>query len=333
VSIEAELASPRLPVEWLSLSEGRAVLEMTRESTALRYREYYGFTYGDPSSVLRARAGRGIEIYLLGLERDRRLPLRAGFAGFFVKNGVPVGYIEALAFFERVEVGFNIYYAFREGESAWIFARVVKLLHQVLGVTSFSMDPYQLGHENEEAIHSGAFWFYRKLGFRSTDPRLRALTSREEARIAADSSYRTPPATLRRLAQRNLLYEIPSGPRATARSDWDRFHMRNLSLAVIRRMAGDFGGDAEKIRRSAESRVARVLGEDPRRWSAPRRRAFADLALVLALIPDLARWSRDEKLAILRVLRAKTGPDEVSYMHLLQRHARLRAAVLTLGTA
>jgi hypothetical protein len=325
-----------LPVERLSRRESRAVLEMTREATALRYREYYGFTYGDAASVLRAQAGRGLEIFLLGLERDRRLPLRAGFAGFFVKNGVPVGYIEALAFFERVEVGFNVYYAFRDGESAWIFARVVKLLNQVLGVTSFSMDPYQIGHENEEAIHSGAFWFYRKLGFRSTDPRLRALTAREEARLAADASYRTPPRTLRRFARRNLLYEVPSHDESTipdSGSDWDRFHIRNLSLAVIRRMTRDFGGDAEKTRRSSESSVARALGVSPKRWDPRERQAFSDLGLVLDLIPDLARWPRGDRQSLVRIIRAKAGRDETSYLRSLQRHARLRTCLLALGTS
>ena len=335
VSLEAELASPPLAVRRLSRREGQAVVEMTRESTALRYREYYGFTYGDPSWVLAADAGRGLEIFLFGLEPSRRLPLRAGFAGFLVKNGVPVGYVEALAFLERMEVGFNVYYAFREGESAWMFARVLKFLNQALGVTSFSMDPYQLGHENEEAIHSGAFWFYRKLGFRSTDPRVRALTEREEKKLAANPAYRTPPHALRRLAASNLLYEVgrreaEGGRRA---SEWDLFHIRNLPLAVLRRMARHFGGDAGKIRRASESSVARALGVNPRRWRPSERRAFEDLSLVLALIPDLPRWSGEEKTAVAAIIRAKAAPGESRYLHLMRRHARLRAALVELGSA
>jgi len=33
----------------------------------------------------------------------------------------------------------------------------LRLLRQFLGVTVFSIDPYQVGHENEEGIESGAF--------------------------------------------------------------------------------------------------------------------------------------------------------------------------------
>jgi len=337
VSIEEELASPPLTVRRLSRREAEAVVEMTRGATVLRYREYYGFTFADPAWVLAADAGRGLEIFLLGLEPDRRLPLRAGFAGFFVKNAVPIGYIEALAFFERVEVGFNIYYAFREGESAWIFARVVKFLNQALGVASFSIDPYQIGHENEEAIASGAFWFYRKLGFRSTDPQLRALTAREEAKLAADSAYRTPSSVLRRLATHNLLYDVlssgnPKSKIQDPKSDWDRFHVRNIALAVVRRMAREFGGDAARIRSASQVRVAKALGTDARRWSAEERRVFADLAPVLDLIPGLPRWPKGERDAVAEVVRAKAGRLESRYLRLMQRHARLRAALLHLGS-
>jgi hypothetical protein len=374
VSLEAELSSPPLAIRRLSRREGQAILDTAREAKVVRYREYYGFTFGDPASVLHTDAGRGLQLYLNGIVRGRRLPLRAGHAGFLVKNGVPVGYIEALGFFERIEIGFNVYYAFREGESAWMFARVVKFLHDALGATVFSMDPYQIGHENEEAIKSGALWFYRKLGFRSTDPGLRTLTEREEKKLAADPSYRTPAPVLRRLASRNLLYDMschpevadapapppkslrrsneggkplwrrrersdegsaPVHPQPTSRnpkSAWDSFHIRNLSLAVVRRMARDFGGDAEKIRRVSHANVARALGVRSSGWSEAQSRAFTDLSLVLDLISDLPDWPKSERDAVARIAVAKSGTFESGYLRLMQRHARLRTALLGLGT-
>ena len=120
-----------------------------------------------------------------------RLPLRAYYAGFTLKNGVPINYFEAIGLFEWIEVGFNTFYAFREGETAWVYSKVLHLLHQLAGVTCFSVYPYQIGQDNEEAIQSGAFWFYRKLGFRPGRPDLLALTEREEKKIARDSGHRT----------------------------------------------------------------------------------------------------------------------------------------------
>lgn len=329
VSIEEALASAPLPVRQLSRREGEEIVGLARGATALRYREYYGFTYADPATVRAARAGRGVEIFLTGLERRRRLPLRAGFAGFIVKNGVPVGYIEGLALFERIEIGYNIYYTFREGESAWIFGRVLRLLNQVLGVTSFSIDPYQLGHENEEAIESGAFWFYRKLGFRPRNPEVARLLEREEHAIAADPLHRSSPAVLRRLVTGNLLYEADPA-RA---GDWDRFHVRRLGLAVQWRMRQRFRGDPLRARRDSSARVARALGMRPTTGDLVARKSFEDLALVLALVPDLGRWSPEEKDAAARVVRAKSAAEEIRYLRLSQAHERLRRAVIRLGSA
>src|SRR5262249_45633948 len=197
VSLADSLESPRLPVRRLSPREGERILELARGADAVRYRELYGFTYADPSTILVADAGRGVRLYLNGVVPNRRLPLRAAYSAFVVKNGVPVAYVEALALFERVEVGFNVYYTFREGESAWIYAQVLKLLTQELGSRVFSVDPYQLGFENEEGVESGAFWFYRKFGFRPTDPEIARAVEGEEMRIGGDPKKRTSAAMLR----------------------------------------------------------------------------------------------------------------------------------------
>ena len=191
VSIEEELKSAPLPVRKLSSQEGEEVLDQAREVLAVRYRELYGTTRGDPRQVIEADVGRGVRIFLWGMPPEPRLPLRAYFAGMTVKNGVPINYNEAIGLFEWMEIGFNTFYSFRDGETAWIYAKYLHLLNQVAGVTCFSVYPYQIGQDNEEAIKSGAFWFYRKLGFRPGKPELLAMTEREEARIARTPGYRT----------------------------------------------------------------------------------------------------------------------------------------------
>ena len=55
-------------------------------------------------------------------------------------------------------------------------------------------------------------------------------------------------------------------------------------------------------------------------------------ALVLALIPDLVRWSVAERRALVQVIRAKASADELDYLRRLQRHKRLRRAIIELGT-
>lgn len=320
VSIAREIESP-LALKRLPRARGQKIIDMLREAVTIRYRELYGITRGDPESVVRASVGRGVEIFLWGLPREKRLPLRAYHAGFTLKNGVPVDYIEGISLFDRMELGFNLFYTFREGESAWVYAQALRALHRLTGVRCFSVDPYQIGLNNEEAVESGAFWFYRKLGFRPTRPELAELSEAEEKKMARRPGYRSPAEILRRLAEGNIVYEMAGSPRGY----WDRFHIRNLGLAVQRSMSERFGGDSQKLRRASMAKVGRALGlgDDL---------ASSDLALVLALIPDLSRWADEEKRGVVRILRAKAGADESEYLRLLQNHPRLRDAVRKLGS-
>jgi hypothetical protein len=328
VDLVQEMTRP-LPVTRLSRREGGRVLDLMREVMTVRRRELWGTTHGDPAHVIRADVGRGLQIFLWGLPPARRLPLRAYAAGFSLKNGVPINYVEAIGLGGWLEVGFNTFYNFRDGESAWNYAQALRLLHQALGLTCVSIYPYQIGLGNEEAIESGAFWFYRKLGFRPGRPDLAALAEREERKIAATPGYRTSPSTLRRLAEGHLFLELPGAPQGI----WDRFQVRSLGFQVQRWMARQGGGDAAAARRRAAARVARALGERLETWTGEARRAFEDFALILVLVPDLARWTPEEKRAVGRILRAKMGPEELRFLRLLQRHPRLRDAIVHLGSA
>jgi len=328
VSLDHEFQASPIGLKKLSRAQGEAMQDMLRDTTTVRYRELYGITHGDPENVLRADIGRGVEIFLWGLPPDRRLPLRAYHAGFTLKNGVPINYIEGISICERMEIGFNTFYTFREGESAWVYAKVLRLLHQIVGVTCISIDPYQLGFHNDEAIDSGAFWFYRKLGFRPTRPDLAALMAVEEKKIKRNPAYRTSPRILKRLSEGNVVYESPG---STA-GDWDKFAVRNIGLAVQRRMAREFDGSSARIRAASAVEVAKGIGIKQPAVGSKHRQAFEDLSLVLALIPDLLEWSDSEKRAVARIIPAKTGPNEARYARLLQAHQKLRAAIIKLGS-
>ncbi|HEY4900085.1 MAG TPA: hypothetical protein VIH91_04615 [Terriglobales bacterium] len=324
VSLADEMASPPLKLRKLNRSEGMKIIDMVRDALAVRYRELHGSTHGDPNYVFEANVGRGVQLFIWGLAADWRLPLRAYYAGFTLKNGVPVNYFEAIGLFEWIEVGFNTFYAFREGETAWIYSKVLHLLHQLAGLTCFSVYPYQIGQDNEEAIQSGAFWFYRKLGFRPGRPDLLALTEREEKKIARDPQHRTSPRTLRKLAEGHMFFEIGGDPAGL----WDTFSVRALGLAVQRKMAVDFGGDAGKMRRATTSRLSKILEVNLDTYTAREQWAFSNFAVALALAPGFARWTPAEKRSLLAIIRAKAGPSETHYLQLLQRHHRLREALL-----
>jgi hypothetical protein len=355
VSLSHELAKPAPRLTKLSPREGEFILHTVREVMAVRYRELYGTTLGAPSSVVRAnlapgKAGRGVVMYFWNLPAARRLPLRAYVAGFTLKNGVPINYIEAMGLCEWIEVGFNTFYTYRQGETAWIYAQALRCLCAFTGATTISVYPYQIGQNNDEALDSGAFWFYRKLGFRSGSTELEQLARREQRKIAANRQYRTPKKTLKRLAEAHVFYELDSAGNAAANAEvesadltarlkvapfpraWDTFSTRDLGLRVTRRMAQEFGGSSARIRRASVAEVNRALGINLSGWNWLERQAFENWSLVLALVPNLRRWSPQEKQGAARIIRAQAGADEMRYLRLTQQHPRLREELLRLGS-
>ena len=287
VRLTDELNAPPPAFRKLSLRDGERALDLAREASTVRYRELYCFTHGDPAHVYQTDLGRGVQLHMFGVPPDKRLPLRACHAAMIYKNGVPIGYFEGLSLFERMESGFNLYYTFRDGETAWLYARILNVMRHFAGVTSFAIEPYQIGYQNEEGIESGAFWFYRKLGFRPTEPEVLRLTQKEEQKIATRNAYRTSARTLRKLAQSPMIFELDE-QRA---GDWDRFQVRKIGL----RMQG----------RKFES---------------------------LASLTREARWSRDERQMLERIVRAKGAAEETTYLKLMRRHERLRAEIIKLGS-
>lgn len=328
VSLAAELARRPPKVTKLSRKQGGEVMDLIREVMLVRYRELYGTTLGDPTSVVQADVGRGVTIYLWNLPPERRLPLRAYVAGLTLKNGVPINYIEAIGLCEWMEVGFNTFYTFRGGEAGWIYAQVLRCLCHRMGTTCVSVYPYQLGKGNDEAIESGAFWFYRKLGFRPGRADLCELVEREEKKIAADPKYRTAARTLKRLAAEHVFFDLP-GSEVGA---WDRFSTRNIGLRVNRRMAREFGGDSGRMREHSRRALERILGVRTASWPVLEKAAFDNFAVVLMQVQNLRAWTSEEIEDLLRVIRAKTERDEMRYLHLTQRHDRLRTALLRLGS-
>lgn len=328
VHLLKELDRPSPKLKRLTRSRGEEVMTKIREVMAVRYRELYGTTLGDPNSVLRFDAARGVVMYLWNLPPDRRLPLRAYVAGCTLKNGVPINYIEAIGICEWMEVGFNTFYTFRNGETAWIYAQSLRFLLAMTGAKCISIYPYQIGQNNDEAIESGAFWFYRKLGFRPGRRDLLRLTESEEARIATRKGYRTSPRILKKLAESHVFLELPgSEPGA-----WDRFSARQIGFRVNQRMGSKFGGNSQRIRKKSVDSVARTLGIQPSRWNPIERQCLENWSLVLALIPDLNRWPASDKQDLVQIIRAQAGRDEMQYLRLTQKQQRLRKELLKLGS-
>ncbi len=71
---------------------------------------------------------------------------------------------------------------------------------------------------------------------------------------------------------------------------------------------------------------------NPYRWTLAQQQVLDDWSLLLALVPDLTRWTADEKNQIVKIIRAKSAPNEMFYLRQTQHHPRLRRELLRLGS-
>jgi hypothetical protein len=113
---------------------------------------------------------------------------------------------------------------------------------------------------------------------------------------------------------------------------WDTFSTRNLGLQVNRRMAREFGGDSQRMRRAAVAKVSRALQIDSSRWNLIERQVLENWSLVLALMPNLSGWSPQEKQDTVKIVHAQAGLNEMRYLRLTQQHPRLREELRRLGS-
>jgi hypothetical protein len=200
--------------------------------------------------------GRGLEIYMVGMKPENRMPLETNYSGLLIKNGVPIGYAISVLLFERCEIAINVFDTFRSGEASIIFNHFFRVFYHHFGGRAFLMRKWQVGHENEEGLQSGSFWFYYKLGFRAIDPNVNNLAKAEAAKIGKDNSYRSDIRTLKKLALSDLLVDLRPKPRRP----FSELLVSDIGMAVTDDIARNFGGDGRRALRNSLKAVSSALG-------------------------------------------------------------------------
>ncbi len=307
--LSAELRRPPRTVTLLSAREGARYVELAREAMVTRSRDLDAFSWGSEADVRLVDDGDGLRFALIGVVPEKRLPLAVAYGWLTLRNGVPIGYVQSDALLGSVEIAFNTFPTFRGGEAAHVFARVLAVSRRVFSARAFSIEPYQLGLGNDEGIDSGAWWFYRKLGFAPNDPAVRRLAAREEAKIDRDPRHRSSPATLLRLAEAHLFWE----PDPRHRADVARAPRLGLELSP---------------RDNAPEEAAHRLGvRSLRGWSSHERMWWERLAPVVAALPGVSGWSTGERSALAAAIRAKAGRRETGFLARLETHAKAQSAL------
>jgi hypothetical protein len=218
----------------------------------------------------------------------------------------------------------NIFPEFRSGESSFIIEQLLHLFVAHFAPRVLVIRAFQIGDDNEEALESGAFWFYYKLGFRPVQPRARALAEAEQARIAADRTYRSPLSTLKKLAKSDMFFHLDAGQMDSYRE----ISVARVGYAVTAFIAREFGGNRRLAERASVQRVAQLLEiTDWKHWAADEITGFHRMAPLLACLPGIARWSVRDRRQLARIVRVKGSRRERDYALLASRHRRFRDAV------
>jgi hypothetical protein len=323
-----ELRRPPSSVRAVSRAEGERLIDLARAAMVTRSRDLDAFSWGDPGDVRIADSGDGLQFAVIGVRPERRLMLEAVYAFLTLKNGVPIGYVLNSALYRSAEIAYNVFETWRGAEAGAIYGRVLATVGHLFGVDSFTIVPYQLGEGNDEAIASGAWWFYQKIGFRPRDPDARRLMDEELVHMRRRASHRSSPAVLRRLARANLYWHA-----ARERDDViGLLPLPAVGLAITRLVSARFGSDRERAARVLAEEAVRRLGvRSMRGWTEGERLAFRRWSPLVQVLPGLTRWSVAERRGLVEVVRAKGGRRESEFVLRFDRHRRLREAIRALA--
>ena len=325
--LRVSIARPPRSVRRLPQAEGQTLIDLARAAMVTRARSLEAFSFADARDAWLVDDGDGLAIGLCGLVPERRHALATLLGGLLLRNGVPVGYLQADIVGQHAALAFNTFETFRGAEAAHLFGRWLAALHRVVGCTSFSIEPYQLGRGNDEALDSGAWWFYARLGFAPQAADAQVLAARERARMARAPGYRSTRATLERLARWHLFLELDP---QQVQPFVDLVELGLQCGAALSRFDGAAREtaldhlDADMLRRAG---LTRASG-----FSAHAREAWRRLLPLLNVL-DTGNWSVRDYAMLLPLARAKAARSERAFVQAFVAHTALSDSLRAWATA
>lgn len=313
--LRAEARRAPRQVRQLRAPEVSALVRLARISMITRERDVAVFQYPNLRDCWLVDDWDGLAFAWMGAEPSRRALLPATYAGLTLQNGVPVGYVQIDALGRHAAISFNTFETFRGGEAARVLCRLVAAAHHVLGSDDFSIEPYQLGADNDEGIESAAWWFYQRNGFRAQAPEARRLARREIRRTRSDPSYRSPARTLKQLARWHVFCSLD--PMRRPRLPRTSQALRS-AVAELRKF-GRAESDERRDSATAAARAALRAGS----LRPGSERALANWAGIVLALARRGKLAEHERRQLLAIIEAKAGVQERQYLHLQRRHQRL----------
>lgn len=218
----------------------------------------------------------------------------------------------------RSEIAINVFDTFRGGEAAWLYSQYARVFHALGAAPWLVTRKYQIGYENEEGIASGAYWFWDKLGFRSTDAAIRKLADAERRKIARQKGYRSPRRILKKLCEADIVLSLEGkDPK-----EYREFPLGAAGLAAGRVIKEVFDGQSDRLDERILTEMQRRFGVNYEGWSADERRGFAQMSLFVLAVQGLEKWPEKERQAILDLCRFKGSACEADYARSFRKNRK-----------
>ena len=295
--LKREIERPPKRMRHVNHKHGAELVNAARVAMLTRERDLEQIAYASADDAWILEDEDGLCFVALGKVPERRFVLESTYVYLVVKNGVPVGYLQGSGLGGWAEINYNIFPPWRGRDAAALYARSLAVIHAFQHVSTFIVDPYQLGADNEEAIEFGRLVVLlqaRLSPARSRDARagIARARPRDQARLLSlepehpararslphgAAALRPTTLSLRRRGARRFA-RVPSLERTRRRpaQRGARKHQRGSCRSAR--------GQARRARGLAWPRARRVHRVERHRGLAPRR-----LALESRPAPRLAR--------------------------------------------
>ncbi len=302
----------------LSDSEAEQVVACGRMILVRHLREIEPITFTEARRVSYYHLQRGLSVALMGMVPERRHPIDSYMGYVVFKNGLPISYAGSWILFDSSRIGLNIFPAYRGGESQYIFETILKLHEEVYHLNRFSVDPYQIGKENDEGLRSGAFWTYYHSGFRPIREEQKSLAEAEQLKIKTIKGYRSPLRVMKILANSKL--ELVMQKRAM------RFDAGDLSLAYASILKNRYGNDRNLAEDNSFNKLTEMLHSKNHEEEKIKFILKNWCVLLLSEEHKLRNTSELKKL-LKELFELKATGDEEAYISGLQRARGLKELI------
>lgn len=296
----------------LNETQVRSIIDAARLSLTYLYRETEPFTNANPDDITLFQLDHGLSVALFGSLPHKRYSLEAYIGYMVFKNNIPASYGGGWLFGQRSQFGINILEPLRGGESSLIICELLRVYHQHFGATRFVVKPYQFGLHNPEAIQTGAFWFYYKLGFRPGNEALKQLALSEDHKRQTIKGYRSDATTLRKFTKSNIELVLDE-------AGYPDYDAEVLSRKITEYIKQHYNGNRALAIEQCYKLLQKNTGLKTHQLKQEDISYAKQMTVLFRCGNESDKWQKANSAKIIKLIQLKSDKHELTWINHLQK--------------